>query len=76
MNDLVLFNSGAGVDRLVSRHLEDGHPQWAVGEALVYSSNAFGDKKHRVCWQPTYKNRESDARIKVNGQDLRGRFPV
>ena len=87
--ELVANAEGAGGDnlvrtdrdgnnaRIISAYTEDSRPHWSPsGISIVFDSTSQGDSRYRIYLQDDAGYRHSVPPLKINGQDLFGRYSV
>ncbi|MGB4802323.1 MAG: hypothetical protein WBV59_06685, partial [Anaerolineae bacterium] len=63
--------------RIISAYTEDSRPHWSPsGISIVFDSTSQGDSRHRIYLQDDAGYRHSVPPLKINGQELFGRYPV
>lgn len=63
--------------RVISAYTEDSRPHWSPsGISIVFDSTSQGDSRYRIYLQDDAGYRHSVPSLKINGQELFGRYPV
>jgi serine/threonine protein kinase/Tol biopolymer transport system component len=63
--------------RIISAYTEDSRPHWSPsGISIVFDSTSQGDSRYRIYLQDDAGYRHSVPALKINGQELFGRYPV
>ncbi|WP_423222471.1 protein kinase domain-containing protein [Candidatus Amarolinea aalborgensis] len=63
--------------RIISAYTEDSRPHWSPsGISIVFDSTSQGDSRYRIYLQDDAGYRHSVPPLKINGQDLFGRYSV